>query len=602
MDAVKKIGLLKMDFLGLRTLTVIDNALKIIKRTHGQQIDIDNVSLDDSKTFAMLKRGDTIGVFQLESAGMRSLLRDLKPGCFEDIINLLALYRPGPLGSNMVKDFVERKHGEREISYLHPRLEPILKETHGIIVYQEQVMRIASELAGFSMAEADILRGAMSKKKPHVLAEQREKFIGGAVDHDIEADTSGRIFDLMAHFAGYGFNKSHSSAYAVISYQTAYLKANYPVEFMASLLTSIMGNKDKVPQYVNECRRLGIEILPPDVNESFRGFTVVGDSKIRFGLSAVRNVGDNVIEAIIRGRKEETFKSIYDFCKRVDLSVINKRALESLIKCGAFDSCGGTRKHLLSIYEDAVETGLRKQKDDKSGQFSFFDVTEGKKNHVEQNESSFEEFPKERLLAYEKEMLGLYVSDHPLLGLEHALKEQTDMAISQLKEQKDGSIVWIGGIISKTTKVTTKKGDLMLFLTVEDLEGSVEVVVFPNLYQKSRELILEDQPLRIRGRIDIKEDEAKLIAQEIEALQGKKKGPLPIYIQLYEEKFSPQLLERLKRIIISHPGASPVFLQVKGKKDTTTLRLNDGYKVTSNSGFFAELKELLGEDAIFLQN
>lgn len=463
-------------------------------------------------------------------------------------------------------------------------------------------MRIASEMAGFSMAEADILRGAMSKKKPHIIAEQREKFVGGTIDKGFDAETAGRVFDLMAHFAGYGFNKSHSAAYAVISYQTAHLKANYPVEFMAALLTSVMGNKDKVPQYVNECRRLGIDVLPPDVNESFRGFTVVGDSKIRFGLSAVRNIGDNVIEAIIEGRKERPFRSLYDFCSRVDLSIINKRALESLIKCGAFDSCAGSRKYHLSIYENAVEAGLRKQRDEKMGQFSFFEVASNQAEEEEIAPVLTEEFPKEKLLAYEKEMLGLYVSDHPLLGLEQALREQTDISLSHLKEQRDGSTVWIGGIVSKITRITTKKGDMMLFLTLEDLEGATEVVVFPAIYQQHRELLIEDRTLRIKGRVDIKEEDAKLIAQEIKPLEAKKRGPLPVCINLRAERFSPQLLEKMKSIISTHRGSSPVLLQLVSDTGMTTLKLNEGYKVNNNSGLFAELKELLGEDAVFLQN
>jgi len=615
MDAIKKIGLLKMDFLGLRTLSVIDNALQIIKRTQGREVNVDGTDFEDEETFRMLRRAESIGVFQLESSGMRSLLKDLQPTTFEDIINLLALYRPGPLGSNMVKDFVDRRHGRQPIKYLHDSLEHILKTTYGIIVYQEQVMRVASELAGFTMSEADILRGAMSKKKPEVLAEQREKFIGGSASNGIDENTSGQIFDLMVHFAGYGFNRSHSAAYAVISYQTAFLKANFPVEFMAAVLTSIMGNKDKVAQYVNECRRLNIKILPPDVNESFRDFTAVGDAQqgkqaIRFGLSAVRNIGDNAIESVIEARRNKgNFTSLHDFCEKVDTSVINKRALESLIKCGAFDFSGSTRKHLLLTYEQAVEAGIRRQKDIRAGQFTIFDL-DGADSAQQfsdchlSSEQAKEEFEKDQLLNYEKEMLGLYVSDHPLLGLEELLKVQTNGSLAELAEKRDGSTLWVGGIVTKISRITTRKGDIMLFLSIEDLEGSAEVVVFPTLYQKYRELCEEDRVLRIKGRLDLKEDDKKIIAQEIQLLDPNfvEQRNAPLYIRLPAESFSKQLIGDLKNILQMHQGACPVFLQLREGSKVTTLKLGADFKIKPQSGLFAELKALLGEDAVSLQN
>ena len=615
MDDIKKIGLLKMDFLGLRTLTVIGNALHIIERTQGKEINIDNVDFEDQKTFQMLRKGDSIGVFQLESSGMRSLLKDLQPSTFEDVINLLALYRPGPLASNMVKDFVDRRHGRQPISYLHPLLEPILKDTYGIIVYQEQVMKIASELAGFTLSEADILRGAMSKKKPEVLAEQREKFIGGAISNEIDENRAGEIFDLMVHFAGYGFNRSHSAAYAVISFQTSFLKAHYPVEFMAALLTSIMGNKDKVAQYINECRRVDIKILPPDVNESFRNFTAVGSAgqggqSIRFGLSAVRNIGDNAIGSIIEARKNKgDFTSLQDFCEKVDLSVINKRALESLIKCGAFDFSDATRKYLLRIYEQAIEAGIRRQKDIQTGQFTFFDLSgSGEAPELSgfqvSDPEAKEEFVKDQLLSYEKEMLGLYVSDHPLLGLEDLLRVQTNASLAELAEKRDGITLWVGGIVTNVSRITTKKGDIMLFLGLEDLEGSAEVVVFPTIYQKYRELLEEDKTLRIKGRLDLKEDERKIIAQEIQLLDQKtvESSSAPLYIRVPVQSFSRQLITDLKGILQTHPGPCPVFLQLRDGRQLTTLKLGVGFKIKPQGGLFAELKELLGEDAAFLQN
>lgn len=1050
MKAVQKIGLLKMDFLGLRTLTVIEKALKIIKGIHGVEIDMDNLPLSDEKTYRMLRKGDSVGVFQLESSGMRGLLKELRPTRFEDIIALLALHRPGPLGSGMVQDFMDRKHGRKKIDYLHPSLKPILEDTYGIIVYQEQVMRIASEMAGFSLAEADILRGAMSKKKHDVMAEQREKFIGGAISKGYDANLASRIFDLVTHFGGYGFNKcligetelidadtgeivtveklfkrkklvntlscdsdlkmikrpiidvvangvkpvyrvktqlgreivvtdnhpfltvdgwrelrdlfegervalprilpieghkvwddyklivlagvlaegntchpsgfyyynneieqikdfvvsvqkfentkprtnrrrgghevyvgtgqnrrfkkgqspwnkgltkseygwekrnsnaarsgarlwieklglankkstekfippevfeltrdntalfigrlwsgdghlgvskaprgsaiifyatsskklaqqlqhlllrlgivsrlhekvfkyrgrtrpgyavyiqgresalrfleqvspfminrsvqidmlqryyasvaahreskdviparikyliqaekqalgeiwpevefssnistrelsgtvksykhdfrrktigalatyfdsdelrryassdiywdevvsieyagekptydievadthnfvangiivhnSHSTAYASISYQTSYLKANYPVEFMAALLTSVQGSKDKVAQYVNECRQLGIKVLPPDVNQSYQDFTVV-EGAIRFGLSAVRNVGDNVIEAIIEGRREGEFKFLHDFCRRVNLKVINKRAVESLIKAGAFDFAG-TRKHLLSIFEKAMDSGSKVQQDRKIGQFSLFGE-EDRMSVVAKEEK--EEFPKDQLLSYEKEMLGLYVSDHPLLSVESKLKSQTDVVLSELADQKDGAIRWVGGIVSRASRTLTKKGEMMLFLTLEDLEGSVEVVIFPSTYQRYRDLLAKDNIVLIKGRVDVKEDGFKVIAQDIKPLDLREEASRPLSLRLTQNGLSSRLIDQLKAILKSHSGPSPVILHIQAGAKLTQLELGNEYRVKRSGALYAELKALLGEKSV----
>ncbi|HCH00094.1 MAG: DNA polymerase III subunit alpha [Candidatus Aquicultor primus] len=641
MGCIEKIGLLKMDFLGLRTLTVIDNAVKNIKMIHGVDIDIDVLPLSDETTYELLRRGESTGVFQLESSGMRALLRDLQPTAFTDIIALLALYRPGPLGSGMVKDFVDRKHGRKPISHLHPMLEPILKETYGVMVYQEQVMLIASTMAGFSMGEGDTLRKAMGKKLPEVLAKFREKFISGSVDNGVDANLAGKIFDLIVHFAGYGFNKSHSTAYAAISWQTAWLKANYPVEFMAALLTSIMGNKDKVAQYINECRRMGTEILPPDVNESYRDFTVVGKA-IRFGLSAVRNVGEGVIEAIIREREENgLFRSIYDYCRRVDTNALNKRTIESLIKGGAFDSCKVSRRQLLLTFEKAVEIGARSQKDKASGQFTIFDLGDsGDSGTAEAVNDPIDdivpEFDTPELLLYEKEMLGLYVSDHPLLGVADEFLNQTEYSTSELKEQKDGTVAWVGGIIAKITRLTTKKGDLMLFLNVEDLDGSVEVIVFPAVYDKFKDIIAEDKIVLIKGRLDIKEDEIKVISLEIREFDaktggkaanrrkakpngngtsngtsngtingtsnGKKlNGNSALVLTVSKSMMTAQFAERLKEILRTQPGPVPVFLKLQNGGEPTILALAPEYNIAPQNGLFAELKELCGEGAVNIE-
>lgn len=605
MEDIQKIGLLKMDFLGLRTLTVINNACETIKRNKGEEVDIEKLPFTDEKTFDLLRRGETIGVFQLESSGMRSLLKDLKPSIFSDVVAILALYRPGPLGSGMVKDFVERKHGKQAISYMHPTLETILNETYGIIVYQEQVMQIASTLANFSMAEADILRKAMSKKEPEVLKKQREKFIYGSALNKIDKKTSGHIFDLVSHFAGYGFNKSHSTAYAAVSYQTAYLKAHYPVEFMASLLTSIQDNKDKVAAFVNECSRIRIEVLPPDVNLSRSGFTAVKNT-IRFGLSAVRNVGSSAIEAIVSARNEKgEFASITDFCEKVDLSVINKRCMESLIKAGAFDSLGYSRAGLLSVYEQIMDRGGKRQKDMSSGQFSLFDTQETQDSLFKEDVPK-EEMEKAQLLAFEKEMLGLYVSGHPLKGMESKLQANSDMHLLAIKEEKDGMVKKVAGIVSHLKSITTRKGDLMAFVTLEDMAAEVEVIVFPSLYQKYKEILAEDKIIAIKGKIDKKEDELKMIALEIAEINQVQDNPEPqeiipsaLMIRLNPSQCHQDVIKRLKEILKDNPGQTPVMMELAENDSITKLKIGPDLHVSNNSRLIAELKELLGQAAVF---
>ncbi|MDP1809156.1 MAG: DNA polymerase III subunit alpha [Actinomycetota bacterium] len=601
MDAIKDIGLLKMDFLGLRTLTVIADAVTNIKRNHGVDLDVDSLALNDKKTFRLLQRAETIGLFQLESSGMRSLVRELAPTVFPDIVALLALYRPGPLQSGMVKDFVDCKHGRKIISYPHQMLEPFLKETYGIIVYQEQVMRVATEMAGFTMGEADILRGAMSKKKPEVLAKYREKFITGAKANGIDKKTAGKVFDLVNHFAGYGFNKSHSTAYAVISYQTAYLKAHYQAEFMAALLTSIMDNKDKVAQYVNECRRLKIEVLPPDVNESFREFAAVDTKRIRFGLSAVRNVGDGAIESIIAARGRHPFVSLDDFCERVDSSVLNKRALESLIKAGAFDSLGASRKYLLSVFEQSADAGVKRRRDLESGQGNLFvgvGAGDVKPAAPVLPPAAKQELPKPELLAFEKEMLGLYVSDNPLLELAPLLRAQTT-TIAQARELRDGMTVSIGGLVGKISRINTRKGESMAFIIVEDLEGSIEVVVFPSILQKCRAIIAEDAIVKIKGRLDVKEDEVKLIAQEITPLkEAKTAQKQALYLKIGDDRLDKNLIAKLRKLLKDHPGDAEVFLRLGDGDKLTTLRFSTDFRVAGSGPLIGQLSGLLGDGSV----
>jgi DNA polymerase-3 subunit alpha len=537
---------------------------------------------------------------------MRSLVRDLAPTRIEDIIALVALFRPGPLGSGMVKDFVDSKHGKREVTYPHQDLEPALKETYGIMVYQEQIMLCASVIAGFTLGQAETLIKGISKKKEDKVAEMKESFIGGALAHGYTKALAEKIFGLIQYFSGYGFNKAHSTGYAYIAYQTAYLKANYPIEYMAALLSSVSGDKDDVIKYINECRRMKIPVLPPDINESYRDFTVVGDS-IRFGLAVVRNVGHNVVDAVIEARTNGPFKSLEDFCGRVNLRAINKRAVESLIKSGAFDFAG-SRKSLLSRYEMAIDSGQKVQRDRETGQFSLFgDTVEAAPPTPAASAAEVDELDKDVKLAYEKEMLGVYVSDHPLSGLAKQLKNQTDVSIGKLRDLREGEVKWIGGIISDEQKKMTKKGDTMVILQIEDLEGSTEIVVFPQIYQAAYETIRKDAIVLIRGRIDSNgrngrmndsEGPVKMVAMEIKPLDRRGDVNRPVSIHMDMNRMTDELLDRLKEILVSHPGNNPVTLKVLGKNTETMLELGQGFQVNPTGGLFAEVKALLGEKSI----
>jgi DNA polymerase-3 subunit alpha len=603
MGAIQKIGLLKMDFLGLRTLTVISDTLENIKRRQGITLDMDHIPMDDTKTYDMLQRGDSIGVFQLESVGMRSLLQDLRPDCFEDLIALLALYRPGPLGSGMVKDFVARRHKRMPIEYLHPDLEPLLKETSGILLYQEQVMRLAVEMAGYTMAEADALRGVVAKSKSEKMKEQKDKFVEGVVARDYPRKLAEKLFELVKHFGEYGFNKSHSTAYAVISYQTAYLKAHYPREFMAANLTSVTGNKDKVPVLVNECRKTGIQILPPDINDSFKEFTPV-DEGIRFGLSAVRNLGEGAADKIIAQRRENgPYESLQDFCRRVGSGTVNKRALESLIKSGAFDFLGYTRNHLLKVYDRIADLAAEKQRLLDEGQHSLFgDEDEDPLADVPIEE----ELPRDKLLAYEKEMLGIYVTDHPLMQVRETLKRHVEMDIADLSELGDGAVKWIGGIITKKTQRLTRKNDLMANLTLEDLTGRVEVTIFPALYLQHKEYLQEDRVVCIKARVEAGEREEDAAAVRVVALdvsEPRLKTPeeCDLFINMDNSQADKGVMDELKEILGRHPGRTPVKLKLKSHMAVKVFRLPEEFCVSPDSSLYAEVLSLLGEGCIVLE-
>lgn len=560
MTALEELGLLKMDFLGLRTLTVIRDAINIIRRTKNVEINLDKLPLDDKKVYEMLSQGNTAGVFQLESTGMRNLLKELRPETFQDVAAIIGLYRPGPLGSGAAEDFIKSKNGLKPIKYLHPKLEPILSETYGIILYQEQAMKIAQELAGFSLAQADILRKAMGKKQQDVMAAQRESFVNGCVKNGIDKVTAEKIFDEISYFAGYGFNKAHSAAYAVIAYQTAYLKAHFPVEYMAALLTSVIDNSDKVAHYINECRHLGIKVLPPDINESYESFTVVSD-KIRFGLTAVKNVGHNVARAIIMARKSEgKFTSFTDFVEKVS-GDLNKKALESLIKSGAFASIGAKRSQLLAIYEDTLTRIQKEQRQGMKNQISLFQILDDTASYGE-SLPDVPEFPSAELLAMEKDMLGIYLSGHPLSEFERELSENVTFYLGDKNNDNiDKKEVLVGGIITGIQTKATRNESIMAFINIEDLTGSMEAIVFPTVFEKYKSLLHPDSKVYIKGRIDSKEDEApKLLVEEIRPL-GKRESEGTVVFTVSNGDHLD--MNALKDFISNHMGNDRVVIYIK---------------------------------------
>ena len=597
MKSVEKIGLVKFDFLGLRTLTVINNAVKIIKEDKGIDLDMVNLPLDDALVYKLLSSGDTRGIFQLESSGMRDLIVRLKPEKFEDIIALVALYRPGPLGSGMVEDFINRKHGKIEIEYELPELESILKGTYGVIVYQEQVMQIASKLADFSLGDADLLRRAMGKKIPAVMELNKEKFIQGATRKGINRKKAERIFDLMAMFAGYGFNKSHSAAYAMISYQTAYLKAHYPVEFMAALMTSEMSNQDKITPLIFDLKDLNIELFPPDVNKSSVNFTVE-DGKIRFGLKAVKNVGESAINAIIESRQNgASFTDLYDFAQRVDLRRVNKRVFESLIKCGAFDSTGGSRARMFGAIEKAMEMGQSFQKDAESGQFNIFDKLLKDSPKQKKEYPTMPEWEDSVRLSYEKESLGFYLSGHPLQKVAEDLMELTKYDTEVVKEAKDGSTISIGGIVASKKEITTRRGDRMAFITLEDLKGSVELIVFSDVFKERADLINGEAPIFVEGKLDAGEDQVKIIVSDIKSLEeAKRKKVKAVHITLKSDVVSDEKLNNLKRAMRRHSGPFRSFLHiVEDQNKSTTIQLPDELLLNPTESFLKEVEGIFGK-------
>jgi DNA polymerase-3 subunit alpha len=595
MDDLKEIGVLKMDFLGLRNLSMIAHAVNIIKHTKGIDLNIKELPLDDPETYQLLCSGNTMGIFQLESRGMRALVRDLKPTQFEEIMELLALYRPGPIESGMVEDFVKRKHKQVEVKYELPELEPILRETHGVILYQEQVMEIASKIAGYTLAQADVLRDAMGKKKEKEMHSQRERFIEGAKAKGFSENKATHLFSLCSKFAGYGFNKSHSASYSVISYQTAYLKAHYPVEFMASLLTSITGDSDKVSAYIAESQKMKIKVMPPDINESLKDFTVVGEG-IRFGMIVIKNVGVGAVDNILAVRKKGgKFTSLLNFCERVDLRSVNKRVIESLIKSGAFDSLG-RRAVLIKKLESVMDKASLIQKETSNGQSALFQMERRVSLPEEAEIDDAAEFSPDELLRMEKEMLGLYISGHPLASVKELLEEQADTKASDLPERKEGELVVVGGILSSCRKLTTRRKELMMIGNVEDLTGTIPLVVFPRAYEKYASMLSDDAVVIIKGKVNIDSmnDEKKVICDVVKPL-SKEKGRI-FHVKVDREKFNS--LPELKNIFSSYKGKDPVYLHMDGK----VIKVGEEHYVSIDPSIVSHVEDLLGRDSAWVDS
>jgi DNA polymerase-3 subunit alpha len=600
MNDLSAAGLTKFDFLGLKTLTVIRDALKFIDEGKGVRIDISDIPLDDRKTFQLLSKGETDGVFQLESRGMKEILVGMKPDCFEDIIALIALYRPGPLKSGMVQEFISRKQGKTKSTYEVPSLEPILKETYGVILYQEQVMQIASALASYTMGEADTFRKAMSKKNSSEMEKEKPKFLAGAHKNKIPEAKARKIFDQMETFAGYGFNKSHSAAYAMISYQTAYLKTHYPVEFMAALLTSEKGNRDKVIKHISVCKEMGINVLPPDINQSVLDFGVDGGN-IRFGLAAVKNVGESAIESIIESRDNEgSFKSFLDFCSRVDLRKINKRVVESLIKCGAFDSLGYGRRQLMENFERVMDIGQRAQDQKLSDQVSLFDGPENESAGPEHTEKDLlpetEEWEHGQVLIYEKETIGFYITGHPLLRFADKLKLITDADSERISEMRDKDTVTVAGIVSHKREIATKRKDTMAYVTIEDLKGSYTGIVFSDTYRDYRDLIDSDEPLLFKGTLDVTEESARLVVSEIHRLTEYNGVSFSsIHIIFDANRMDDSHLGLLREICRKYPGKHDCYLHlILQNQSETVVYLGNESKINISQPLKEEVERLLG--------
>ena len=604
MKHVEKIGLVKFDFLGLRNLTVIDNTLRLIRLQGKEPPDLANIDFNDAPTYQVLGAGNTTGVFQLESSGMKDLLVRMKPESFDDVTALVALYRPGPLDSGMVDDFVERKHGRKAVEYMLPELEPILKETYGVIVYQEQVMKIASALASYTMAEADGLRKAMGKKIAAMMAEHRERFVKGAVENGHAEKKAVALFDLMEKFGGYGFNKSHSAAYALIAYQTAFLKAHFPVEFIAALLTSEMHSIDGVVKYINECRKHQIDVRPPDVNGGDTTFTVT-DGKIQFGLVAVKNVGEGAVEAIVEERRENgPYASLIDFCERVDLRKVNKRVVEGLIDCGAFDSTGANRSQMMAILEDALDYGQKVQRERCDPQMGLFDDGESCTLSIDPPSlPKIPEWPERERLGREKESLGFYITGHPLAPHHKTMGKYSTATTSNMEEVADGLMVRMGGMVTGSKVIRTKREELMAFMQLEDLEGSIEVVVFPSVYTDCQHLLTDDRPIMVQGKVQKDEKGDKILADSIIAMEdAETQWTAEVHFNINVERTDKEMLARLRDLVRRYPGDCQGWLHLKMPDEVeTVIAITEDWRFQPGDELRREVDALLGYPAVKTQ-
>lgn len=603
MNDIQAVGMTKFDFLGLKTLTVIKNTLNFIKESKGIEIDIDNLPLDDKQTYDLLGKGETDGIFQLESSGMKDLTINIKPDRIEDIIALIALYRPGPM--KMLPEFTARKQGKTKITYELPQLEAILKETYGIILYQEQVMQIASIIGGYTMSEADTLRKVMSKKKAADMDKEKPKFLEGAKKHKINENKAKTIWEQMETFAEYGFNKSHSTSYAIIAYQTAYLKAHYPAAFMAALLTSEKDNRDKIIKYMSACKELGINILPPDLNESQRDFAISGDN-IRFGMAAIKNVGISAVDSIISVRQEGKFTSFMDFLTRVDLRKVNKRVIESLIKCGAFDSLGYKRHQLMQHYEKAMEEAQRNQKERQSNQSSFFDQLHAGSPSENNGVSSYQitddvpEWDHKKLLSIEREALGFYITGHPLLRFADKLKYVTNADSGNLNTKNDKDTVTIAGVVSGINEKTTKRKDVMCYITLEDLQGSINIIFFAELYKKYYSLLHEEEPIVVKGTIDVagSEETPKILALEVTSLSKSLENPFKqVRFMVDASKISTEKISSFISSMKKYNGKYDSYMHILNGKSETIVYLGDDFRLDINDKLKKEADSILGEGA-----
>ena len=607
MGACEAIGLLKMDFLGLRNLSVLDDCLLNIKANKGIDLDLAVLTLDDLITYQLLGRGETLGVFQLDGGPMRALLRQMNPDSFEDISAVIALYRPGPMGVNAHNDYADRKNKRQEVIPIHPELtealSEILGDTYGLIVYQEQVMAIAQKVAGFSLGRADLLRKAMGKKNKDILDKEYVNFEKGMTDNGFSKSAIDKLWETLIPFSDYAFNRAHSAGYGMVSYWTAYLKANYPTEYMASLLTSVRDDKDKSALYLNECRRMGIKVLPPDVNESQSDYTPLGND-IRFGLTAIRNVGENVVASIVANRATAgRYESFGDFLAKVDANVCNKKTIESLIKGGAFDSLNHPRKGLALIYLEAIDSVMEAKRAESIGQFDLFGGSPGSGSTAVTGveiDIPNQEWEKALLLSYEREMLGLYVSDHPLLGVEHLLRSSTDMPISQINDESVGheQIVTIGGLITQIQRKVSRRGDSWAIVTIEDLEGAVDVMFFANSYTQHSMSLMEDRIVIIRGRVDKREEQVKIMALDLSTPDISLAPVGPLVISMETLRCTPPVVDRIKEILRSHPGKREVHLKLDDGRKSLVMRIGDDLRVTASPSLSADLKAILGPDCL----